>query len=204
MQRAVFIDNILNLVSIVINYGHFTQVIHLINSCLKTALSGLPFESCVIFCKENYFLAFYQTCMCNIAYFSSVGYLVGQVTVCDPGSYCCPLLGTGRPPTQLPSPPWLASAPQRAAQQTTAPSTLLDFQIYLLDYMDGLFKFCHFWDYIDLNFHGHFNWWLKFPRPFWCCGGAAGLAARKGRPVVGWELQGDSHSKFSVGDAHTG
>lgn len=31
MQRAVFIDNILNLVSIVINYGQFTQAIHLIH-----------------------------------------------------------------------------------------------------------------------------------------------------------------------------
>lgn len=76
--------------------------------------------------------------MCNIAYFSSVGYLVGQVTVCDPGSYCCPLLGTGRPPTQLPSPPRPASVPQRAAQQATVPSTLLVSQNYLLDFMDTL------------------------------------------------------------------
>lgn len=57
--------------------------------------------------------------MCNITYFSNVGYLVGQVTVCDPGSYCCPLLGTGRPPTRPPSPPQPASAPQQAPHPPT-------------------------------------------------------------------------------------
>lgn len=39
---------------------------------------------------------------------------------------------------------------------------------------------------------------------FWLCGGAVGLVAHEGWPAAGRELQGDSHSKFSVGDAHTG
>lgn len=45
---------------------------------------------------------------------------------------------------------------------------------------------------------------IKISRFFWQCGGAVGLVAHGGWAAVGRELQGDSHSKFSVGDAHTG